>query len=65
MKTGRPTIDPKINSKRVRLSLKDQEKLTYCVEVTNRSEADIIREGIDIVYKKIKRGANKNMCKCT
>ena len=58
-RTGRPTDDPKRVSVRIRLSESDDEKLIYCANVTGRTKADIIREGIDKVYQEIKQEINK------
>ncbi len=58
-RTGRPTDDPKRVSVRIRLSESDDEKLAYCANVTGRTKADIIREGIDKVYQEVKQEINK------
>lgn len=58
-KMGRPTDDPKDYQYRVRLSETDSEKLEYCARITERSKADIIREGIDKVYQEIKGDVDK------
>ncbi len=54
-RTGRPTTDPKKHETRIRMSDEDVEILEYCAKVTGKSKADIIREGIREVYKKIKK----------
>ncbi len=54
-RTGRPTTDPKKHETRIRMSDEDIEILEYCAKVTGKSKADIIREGIREVYKKIKK----------
>lgn len=48
-----PSKDPKRNDTRIRLTDSEVEKLNYCAKQTGRTKADIIREGIDLVYKKI------------
>lgn len=53
-RTGRPTNDPKKLSTRIRMSDEDIKMLEYCCEVTGRTKADIIRDGIREVYNKIK-----------
>lgn len=53
-RTGRPTTEPKKNRESFRLSDNDMEKLEYCVEKTGLKKVDIIRQGIDLVYKEIK-----------
>lgn len=54
-RTGRPTTDPKKHETRIRMSDEDVEILEYCSKVTGKSKADIIREGIREVYKKLKK----------
>lgn len=51
-RTGRPTSDPKDNQYRVRLSDGDQNKLNYCCEALGLTKAEVIRQGIDTMYKK-------------
>lgn len=53
-RTGRPTTEPKKNRESFRFSDNDMEKLEYCVEKTGLKKVDIIRQGIDLVYKEIK-----------
>lgn len=53
-KTGRPTSEPKNNRESFRLSDEDIVKLKFCTEKTGLSKTDIIREGIDLVYAKLK-----------
>ncbi len=54
-RTGRPTSDPKKHETRIRMSDEDVKILEYCAKVTGKSKADIIREGIREVYKKLKK----------
>ena len=55
-RTGRPTTDPRgTNRTGVRLTESDMEKLKYCVEETGKTKTEIIREGIDLVYQKVKK----------
>lgn len=54
-RTGRPTDEPKTLSTRIRMSKEDIERLEYCAEVTGKSKAEIIREGIKIVYDGLKK----------
>lgn len=54
-KMGRPTDDPKTHETRIRMSDEDVHMLEYCAQVTGRSKADIIREGIRVVYKRLKK----------
>lgn len=54
-RTGRPTTDPKTLSTRIRLSEEDVRLLEYCTEKTKLPKAEIIRQGIKEMYKKIKK----------
>lgn len=54
-KMGRPTDNPKTIVKRARMSEADVEKLKVCCKVLNMSESDVLRIGIDEVYKKLKK----------
>lgn len=54
-RTGRPTDDPKKYETRIRMSEEDLRLLEYCCEVTGRTKAEIIREGIREVYAKVKK----------
>lgn len=52
-RTGRPTSDPKNNQYRIRLSDKEVHMLEYCCEKTGLSKSDIVRRGIEKVYKEV------------
>ncbi len=52
---GRPTVDPKTLSTRIRLSEEDIKRLEYCVKKTGLTKADIIRKGIKEVYEQLKK----------
>lgn len=54
-KMGRPTTDPKSTMFRVRISDNDIKKLDFCQSVTKKTKSDIIRQGIDIIYQKLKK----------
>lgn len=54
-KMGRPTNDPKTIHTMIRLSEKDLQMLEYCVSETGKTKAEIIREGIKAIYRRIKR----------
>ncbi len=54
-KMGRPTDNPKTIVKRARMSEEDVEKLQICCKALGMSESDVLRMGIDEVYRKIKR----------
>ena len=51
---GKLTDDPKVYQTRIRMSEDDVAILEYCCKETGRTKADIIREGIREVYKKVK-----------
>ena len=50
-----PSDDPKILNTRVRLSETDLEKLDYCCEVLSLTKAEVIRRGIEKVYKEAQK----------
>lgn len=54
-RTGRPTSNPKKHETRIRMSDEDLKILNYCSDKLRLSKADVIREGIREVYKKIKK----------
>ncbi len=54
-RTGRPTTDPKKHETRIRMSDSDIKKLEYCCKQTGLTKADVIRKGIDEVYKQLKK----------
>lgn len=51
-RTGRPTARPKTSRMEIRTSEEDQEKLEYCAKVLGLTKAEVIRRGIDEMYKK-------------
>lgn len=53
-RTGRPTKDPKTKQMPIRFSKTDIEKLEYCSKKTGKSQAEIVRIGVDKVYKELK-----------
>jgi hypothetical protein len=53
-KPGKRTDDPKIFQTRIRMSEEDTMYLDYCVKMTGKSKADIIREGIRKIYLELK-----------
>ena len=52
-RTGRPTNDPKKHETRIRMSDEDLKLLNYCCDKTGLTKADIIRQGIRVVYEKV------------
>ena len=53
-RTGRPTTNPKTKQMPIRFSESDIKKLEYCSEKIGKSQAEIVRIGVDKVYKELK-----------
>ena len=53
-KMGRPTENPAKNQFRVRLTDNELKKLNECTEFYKITKSDVIRKGIDRLYKGIK-----------
>ena len=54
-KMGRPTDAPKSFAKKVRMSEEDVLKLAKCCTALKKTESDIIRMGINIIYQNIRK----------
>jgi len=54
-RTGRPTDDPKNTKVTIRMSDDDVEKLEYCSKVAGLSKTDVLRKGLDEVYKSLQK----------
>ena len=53
---GRPPIEnPKDLQYRLRMTKEDAEKLDYCCKQTGKTKAEVLREGLELVYKAIKK----------
>lgn len=52
-RTGRPTNDPKNGRVEIRISERESTMLEYCMKKTGMSKADILRKGIELVYKEV------------
>ncbi len=52
-RTGRPTNNPKGNYTGIRLSDSEIKKLAFCMKATGMTKTDVIRKGIDLVYKEL------------
>ena len=52
---GRPTNNPKNEELKVRISKEDKEKLEQCINHSNKSKSEIVRNGIDMVYNNLKK----------
>ena len=53
-RTGSPTVDPKKHETRIRMSDEDVRLLQICCEKTGMNKAEVIRQGIRLVYEKVK-----------
>lgn len=49
-KMGRPTVSPKVNNYRIRLTDEELAMLNKCCEITGLTKADVLRLGIEKVY---------------
>ena len=56
-RTGRPTENPRETRLGFRVSEEESKMIQYCMEHSDMSKSDILRLGIQKVYKEIK---NKN-----
>jgi len=55
-RTGRPPIDDSRKHREfIRLNDKEKERLDYCSRETGKTKADIIRDGIEETYQRIKK----------
>lgn len=50
---GRPTEDPKKHETRIRMSDREVEMLEICCKKTGMTKADVIRKGIELVYREV------------
>lgn len=55
-KMGRPTTNPKDQAIKIRATKDDREKLLYCCEKLNKTQYEVIMEGVNWVYEKINKG---------
>lgn len=51
---GRPTISPKHNNTRIRMTDEQVKKLAYCARITGKTKTEIIAMGIEKVYQELK-----------
>lgn len=54
VRMGRPTDNPKDNVIKIRATKEDREKLLYCCQTLNKTQYDVVMEGINKVYESIK-----------
>lgn len=52
---GRPTDNPKKHDTRIRMTDEDVEILKACSKLTGKTKSDVIREGIRLFYRSIKK----------
>jgi len=56
-RTGRPpSDDPRKLTLHVRMNQEELDRLEYCCKATGKARTEIIREGIDKVYKELQNG---------
>ncbi|HEL1577693.1 TPA: hypothetical protein U2D46_002307 [Streptococcus suis] len=55
-KMGRPlkAFEPRVKSMGYRMTQTEFEMLEYCAKATGKSKAEILSEGIKLVYQKLK-----------
>lgn len=53
-RTGRPTNNPKKSEIKIRATMEDRQKLTYCCEKTGMTQYEVAMKGIDKVYNEIR-----------
>lgn len=51
-RTGRPTDDPKSDRIGLRLTADESKKLDYCCNVLGLTKTEVIRQGIENMYRK-------------
>lgn len=54
-RTGRPTDNPKSGIIKIRATKEDREKLLYCCKITGKTQYEVVMEGIESVYQKLKK----------
>ena len=54
-KMGRPTENPKTETIKIRATKDDRNKLLYCCEKANKTQYEIVMQGIDEVYRELKK----------
>lgn len=54
-RTGRPTNNPKDEIIKIRATKKDREKLLFCCSITGKTQYEVVMEGIEEVYQKLKK----------
>ena len=52
---GRPTNDPKIHQTRIRMTQSEWDMLEFCSKKLGKTKTDIVVDGIENIYKIIKK----------
>ncbi len=53
VRTGRPTNNPKKKILQIRISDEEKRQLQYCVDKTNKTQTEIVIEGIKKFYEEL------------
>ena len=57
---GRPFSDnPRQERVEIKMTSAELEKLNYCCEISGKTKSEVIREGVSIVYEKLRKLENK------
>ncbi len=54
-KMGRPTENPKTETIKIRATKNDRSKLLYCCEKAQKTQYEIVMQGIDKVYNELNK----------
>lgn len=54
-RTGRPTENPKTEQIKIRATREDRALLEECCERLNKTQYEVVMEGIEKVYQQIKK----------
>ena len=52
---GRPTLSPKTTEIKIRATKEDKEKLIFCCSKTGKTQYQVVMDGIEIQYERIKK----------
>lgn len=54
-KMGRPTVNPKVVSTRIRMTKDEANMLVECANILGVTKTEVLIQGIKTVYKKVKK----------
>lgn len=54
-KMGRPTVNPKVVSTRIRMTQDEADMLVECASLLGVTKTDVVIQGIKAVYEKVKK----------